>query len=245
MYPQTHLYFAERVLGKQNDLIALGCILPDMIIGANIGHYEAHCLGISIYGFLSQTKAPRDLIRAVSTHGFEPRGLDFYGDEKYLDFERGYCFEKARSITGRTVEACNIPMELGWWKAHNVVEMGVETIISPRDNYHERLMAALCNKGLIKDVDDLLCLICGNGSVDFIGRAERFSGFVEQERATAKTLAEKFSRQMKIRHNVDIDSGKTAILIDDAAELVSSDLSDFFDATVKLVRGNIEAIGGL
>ena len=245
MYCQTHLYFAERVLRKQSDVITLGCILPDMIIGGEINHYEAHCIGFSLYEFLPQNGTPLDLIQAVSTHGFKPKGLDYYGDEKYRDFERGYCFEKARSITERTVDACNIPREMGWWKAHNVIEMGVETIVSRQGNYYDRLGSALNNKTLIKDVDELLGQVCGNRSLDFIVRAERFSGFVEKERSTAKSLANKFSKQMRIRHDVIIDLDKMAHLIDDAAELVAGDLHEFFEATANLVEGNIKKLSDL
>ena len=239
MYCQTHLYFAERVLGQQNDRITLGCILPDMVIGGNFNHFEAHCLGLEIYGLRPANVAHLDLIRAVATHGFKPKGLDYYGDEQYLDFERGYCFEKARALTERTVDACNIPPEMGWWKAHNIVEMGVETIISARDNYYDRLRAALSNRQLVQEVDALLGQISGAGSVDLVLRAERFYGFIEKERATAESLANKYSRQMQMRHNVNIDATKVALLINDAAELVAADIMEFFEATAKLVTENI------
>ena len=243
MYPQTHVYFAERVLGKKSDVITLGSVMPDMIIGGDIGHYEAHCKGLEIYRLPSIDPSLQDLDRAVSTHGFKPKGLDYYGDEKYQDFERGYCFEKARSITERTVDACNIPSEMGWWKAHNIIEMGVETIISARDYYNSRLESAMENKVLIKNVDHMLRQLCGKRSIDFISRVERFSGFIGKERATAESLANKFHRLMRMRHNVDIDLEKVMVLISDAADLVSADLDDFFDVASELVRVNIETMG--
>ena len=242
MYPQTHVYFAERVLGKKSDVITLGSIMPDMIIGSDIGHYEAHCKGLEINNLLSIDPSLKDLDRAVSTHGFKPKGLDYYGDEKYKDYERGYCFEKARVITERTVEACNIPSEMGWWKAHNIIEMGVETIISARDHYFVRLKSAMENEALIANIDHMLRQLCGKRSIDFVSRVQRFSGFIEKERASAVSLANKFHRQMWMRHNVEIDSEKVADLISDAADLVLVDLDDFFDVTAVLVRENLETL---
>ena len=245
MYPQTHIYFAERVLGKQGDIISLGSILPDMLVGSRVGgHYQAHCIGLEFYRFLfEEDSLLPDFDRAVSTHGFDPKGLDYYGDEQYLDFERGFCFEKARAITERTVDICNIPTEMGWWKAHNVIEMGVETIISAQDDYCARLASALSNQDLINNVDETLRRMYGSKGIDFINRTERFSGFIEKERATAESLADKFYKQMWMRHNVRIDLKRMVLLINDAADLVSDELREFFDVTAEMVRDNLQTMG--
>lgn len=239
MYPQTHVYFAENVLGKQGDIITLGSILPDMIIGKHVSHYEAHCKGMEIYNLISKDSLLPDLKKAVSTHGFAPKGLDYYGDEKFLDYERGYCFEKARPFIAKTVAACNIPEEMGWWKAHNIIEMGIETIISATDHYHQRVESALYNKTLIHRVDNMLQELLGENSVGFAHQVERFAGFIEMERATAESLAKKYSTQMQRRHHVEIDVPKVTRLINDAAEQVTLDLKDFFTITSRMVKKNI------
>lgn len=242
MYPQTHVYFAETVLGKQGDIVTLGSILPDMLIGKYFNHNEAHSKGVEIYNFAGKDGLILDFGRAVSTHGFSPKGLDYYGDEKYLDYERGYCFEKARPFIARTVEACNIPAEMGWWKAHNIIEMGVETIISSTDYYSERIKNALYNRYLINKVDEMLQELWKKNSLNFARRVERFAGFVEIERATAESLAKKYYLQMQFRHHVDIDVKKVAKLINDAAESVILDLKDFFNTTSDMVKNNIRAL---
>ncbi|MDF9408570.1 MAG: hypothetical protein A4E52_01904 [Pelotomaculum sp. PtaB.Bin013] len=242
MYPQTHVYFAETVLGKQGDIVTLGSILPDMLIGKDFNHNEAHSKGVEIYNFAGKDSLILDFGKAVSTHGFNPKGLDYYGDEKYLDYERGYCFEKARPFIARTVEACNIPVEMGWWKAHNIIEMGVETIISSTDYYSERIKTALYNRCLINKVDEILRELWKKSSLNFARRVERFAGFVEIERATAESLAKKYYIQMQFRHHVEIDVKMVTKLINDAAESVILDLNDFFNITSGLVKNNIEAL---
>jgi len=240
LYPQTHIYFAEIVLGKQGDAVTLGSILPDMLIGRDFNHYEAHSKGIEIYNFIDRGSYLRDFGEAVATHGFVPEGLDYYGDEKYLGFERGYCFEKARPLISKTVEACNIPPEMGWWKAHNIVEMGVETLISSTDRYSERIKSALCNRCLINDVEEVLHNLWKKNELKFAKRVEKFAGLVEIERATTDSLAKKYRLQMHLRHQVEIDVKKVTRLIGEAAEIVSLDLKEFFNVTAALVKNNIK-----
>jgi len=242
LYPQTHVYFAETVLGKQGDIVTLGSILPDMLIGRDFNHYEAHSKGIEIYNFAGKESTMLDFGKAVATHGFDPKGLDYYGDEKYLDYEKGYCFEKARPFIARTVDACNIPAEMGWWKAHNIIEMGVETIISSTDYYSERIKTALYNRCLISEIDEMLKELWEKNSLNFVRRVERFAGFVEIEKATAESLAKKYHLQMQFRHKVEIDVKKVARLIDDAAEKVILDLKEFFNITAAMVKNNIESL---
>lgn len=223
-------------------MVTLGSILPDMLIGKDFNHYEAHSKGIELYNYAGEASAMRDFARAVATHGFVPKGLDYYGDEKYLDFEKGYCFEKARALIDKTVDACNIPLEMGWWKAHNIIEMGVETVISAMDYYSERVKNALYNRILISEIDEMVQGLWEKKDLNFARRAERFASFVEIERATADSLAQKYHIQMQFKHQVKIDVKKVARLIDDAAAIVTLDLTEFFDAAAVLVKQNIESM---
>lgn len=242
MYPQTHIYFAEKVLARENDLISLGSIFPDMIIGHYFNHLQAHSQGIEIYRNLRNNGAFSDFKNAVVTHGFDPRGLDYYGDEKYLDYERGYCFEKGRQFVLATVMACNIPYEMGWWKAHNIIEMGVELLVSLSGHYSEKIKSALTSRQLIADVDELIQCLWRDADMQFIKRAERFANFVEVGRASPVSLAEKYRVQMRVKHGVEIDVGAVAALIDRAAEHVSGDIHLFFDDIAKIVENNLTVL---
>ncbi|OPX90565.1 MAG: hypothetical protein A4E53_00957 [Pelotomaculum sp. PtaB.Bin104] len=239
MYPQTHVFFAEAILKKQRDHIALGSILPDILVGCDISHCEAHSQGMDIFKMISQESYLKDFGLAVASHGFVPRGLDYFGDEKYLDYEKGYCFEKARQLILKTVEVCNIPPEMGWWKAHNIVEMGVETLVSSTDHYSEQIKSALNNIGLIDDVDELLNDLWQDKELNFAVRMRRFAKFVEIEKASPESLAKKFQLQMQVKHKVDINVTKVARLIGEAAELVTQDINEFFRNSLGIVKKNI------
>lgn len=239
MYPQTHVFFAEAIMEKQGDNIALGSILPDILIGCGFSHAEAHSKGLDIYRFISRESYLKDFGRAVASHGFVPEGLDYYGDEKYQDFEKGYCFEKARPLITQTVDACNIPPEMGWWKAHNIVEMGVESLISSSDCYSEQIKSALHNNSLIDDVDELLHDLWREKELHFAVRLRKFAEFVQIEQASPASLARKYHLQMRVKHKVDINVKKVAALIHAAAEKVSMDISDFFRNSSGMVKSNI------
>jgi len=242
LYPQTHVYFAEKVLGSNADAISLGSIFPDLIIGEYFNHYEAHSTGVEIYEFLKKHNSLKDFGKAVLTHGFAPKGLDFYGDEKYMDYEKGYCFEKAKPFIARTIEACNIPAKMGWWKAHNIIEMGVELLVSSSDFYDERIISAFTNNDLVSEVNDMLLELWPNRDMMIASRVRRFARVVELEKASAESLAKKYREQMLLKHKIEIDVKKVARLIDLAAETVTEDIQSFLLTADVMVKENINNV---
>ncbi|NLI13211.1 hypothetical protein [Pelotomaculum propionicicum] len=242
MYPQTHVYFAEAILGYKSDPVSLGSVLPDMLIGEHFNHCEAHCKGVEIYNFLTKNHALQDFGQAVLTHGFTPEGLDYYGDEKYLDYEKGYSFEKARPFVQKTIEACRIPPEMGWWKAHNIIEMGVELIVGSAGHYNEQLKSAFTNHALVSEVSEMLQDLWKDKNLRFSGRVKTFTGFIELEKPGVESLAQKYKVQMQYKHKVEIDTKKVADLIYKAAEAVSTDLQHFFQNTSALVKDNLKSL---
>lgn len=239
MYPQTHIYFAEWIIETKGDTVTLGSILPDILSGGLFDHYESHSKGEEIYSFLKRHNTLLDFGKALLTHGFVPKGLDYYGDEKYLDFEKGYCFEKAKPFILETVEACNIPLTMGWWKAHNIVEMGIELLVSSRDFYRERFESAFANRVLISELNEMFHDLWKANDINFPHRVEKFAGLIEQDKADAKSLADKYRLQMFFKHKVEIDTKKVALLIEKAAASVDHELDEFFSTTGNLVKKNI------
>lgn len=245
MFPQTHVYFAGRVLGNINDAIALGSIFPDMVIGAGVPRDISHNSGRELFAFLMENGALCDFARGNITHGVNPDGLDYYGDEKNPPFERGYCFEKGRRFIQATVEACNIPEEMGWWKAHNIVEMGIELHISQRAPYGEILRGAFANTALIEDISCQSGAFFGRDPLPFAGRIASFPDYIDLEMATPESLARKYEYQMYFKHRIRINTPRVAKLIEEAAQWVDSDLDDFFNKTtgrVKEVLGELKAL---
>ena len=240
MFPQTHVYFAGEVLGKINDAIIMGSIFPDMAIGAGLHRDISHGSGQKMLEFFGGQRGEMyDFALGNFTHGTEPQGLDYFGDEKNPPFERGYCFEKGRLFIDATIDACNIVPEMGWWKAHNIVEMGIELRIGAEGPYGELLYQAFQNQQLI----DHICRNAGEfyskEFMPFIKRIKSFPDYIAIKKTTAQYLAEKYDYQMYYKHKVHIDIKKVSRLINMASESVEDDLDHFFEQVISNVKSNL------
>jgi len=241
VFPQTHVYFAETVLGRRSDAITLGSIFPDMMVGAGVDHTRAHSLGLELLSMFHDNEELTDFALGAVTHGISPRGLDYFGDEKYPGCELGYCFEKGRELVAQTIEACNLPERMGLWKAHNIVEMGIEMKISCRDHYGQILRRAFNNHTLIDHLSTVLSAVTGD-SKRLKSRIASFPGYIEVYRATAQSLAGKYRIQMYARHQININTPKVAQLIEVAAGRVEDDLADFFRMAEQHVQKEIKSM---
>lgn len=238
MYPLTHLYFAEKVLGSLDDKIALGSIFPDITILIGIAWKKSHTLGLELWRhFKEKNNCLINFSLGVITHGIEPRGLDYYSDEKYKDFERGYCFEKARPLVESVVEACYIPSGDGWWKAHNFVEMGIELYIHEKyPHLLPLLLKALENIALIRKLCQDLSFILGKDKADIQKAFLAFRDFVNEEPLDAQLMALRYQKQIYFRHNIEyIDLKKCQSIIEKTRELILSDIEDFFQEVKELM----------
>ncbi len=244
MYPLTHLYFAKRVLGYLDDPTALGSIFPDVLILSGMAWKESHSLGQKIWRLFSEKE--EDLLHfslGVITHGVEPRGLDYYSDEKYKGYEKGYCYEKAKPLISRVVQACNISAENGWWKAHNFIEMGVELYINEK---YPRLLTSLrqaLNNApfigkLCRELSSLLQRDAGLLEESIL----TFRGFFEEEPLDARLLALRYQRQIYYSHNIaSIDLAESRDIIHQGKELAACDLEDFFSEAGRSVKEYIRS----
>ncbi|WP_066634651.1 hypothetical protein [Desulfolucanica intricata] len=242
MYPQTHVYFAERVLGKTSDEITLGSIFPDLIISNTLDHTTAHHSGQKIFNLLKNHPNLIEFAKAVITHGIEPHGLDYYGDEKYFDFERGYCFEKGKAIIDETIAACNIPTRMGWWKSHNIIEMGIELLVNDIKPCGSLIRQAFNNRKLIGTLDKHLMHFHCTGPINLVQKTAFFADYIEIDNITEETLAAKYEFQMITKHNILINRKQVACLIEKAAKSVTEDLDEFFDYTAEKVKENLFAV---
>ncbi|MQL52536.1 hypothetical protein GFC01_09730 [Desulfofundulus thermobenzoicus] len=244
MYPQTHAYFAQRVCGEISEALALGSIFPDMVAALTPGRDESHGRGGQLLNALGEDPEMRDFALGVLTHGTSPEGLDYYGDEKYLHHERGYCFEKGRPLVQETIRACNLPAAMGWWKSHNIVEMGIELHIGGHKSpWGEILRKALENERLLTKISRLVAPVYAVDPRRLYQRMHNFSYYIQIDRITPRNLAVKYDVQMFYKHHIHIDIERTARLIASAREMVTADLEHFFTYVEEQVLKTMEALG--
>ncbi len=231
MYPLTHLYFAEKVLGPLDDKIILGSIFPDVTTLIGIDWNRSHTLGLDLWRhFRVNNSCLTNFPLGVISHGIFPRGLDYYSDEKYGNFEKGYCFEKARPLIKSVVEACYISPDDGWWKAHNFIEMGVELYIhEKRPELLPLLQKSLANVVLIKKLCKELSFILGKDEDSLEKVFAVFRKFLEEEPFDAQVLAVRYQKQIYFRHNIEaIDLSKCQRIIKRGNKMVVTDIEEFF-----------------
>ncbi len=234
MFPLTHLYFADklwhRVPGLPYDasLIALGCTFPDIVMAGLLEHPQTH-RGVGNLVNFFQEQAPELLPFAlgVLTHGSEPKGLDYYGDEKYQTYERGYCFEKAKPLVADVVKYCNLPDKYGWWKAHNFIEMAIEIELGElRPDLQQRLYNAYQDTGMIQRVSEILQEYFQKPIQEIVSSINFFAKFIAREAINTTELAEKYCLQMTSNALI-VDTNGVEATINHARILVKADFCYF------------------
>ncbi len=239
MYPLAHLYFAEKALAQRDLETVLGSIFPDVLFFSGYDWHYSHSLGVRFWESLNGHGRTMGLFcRGVISHGIDPRGLDYYSDQQYRDYEKGYCYEKARPLIKAVLEACDLSPAEGWWKAHNFIEMGAELYLyARRPDLLTRLHQALAATGTI-------ARICKNMEIIFPGRADLleqgyrlFREFIERGEMDARSLALGYRDQMFLRRQVTaVDLGQFTDIIERSREIVTPDLELFFAEVAELSR---------
>lgn len=230
MFPYTHICFAKDVLGDLTSEMVLGAVFPDTVISGYLEHGETHRRSAQLHSFLSRVGLFQNFAKAAMTHGTTPEGLDYFCDEKYLDLPRGFAFEQARPIVDKVVKACKLPEEMGWWKAHNFIEMSCELwMYNNRRDCDGYLTKALDNHDLILALSELLSpffdIPIGKVAMSF----PIYGEYVLLDEVTAPKLAEKFQLQTKKKHGINIDIPAAAAIIEEALVIVDKTLPEFMD----------------
>lgn len=233
MFPITHIWFGEKVLGELNNMGILGTIFPDMVISGCFSHEMTHRAGWKLFDFLlAKDKAFMPFAAGTITHGVNPTGLDYFGDESFPGGEKGYCFQKAAFIKNEVIEACNIPEEYGLWKGHNFIEMAIEMEIYSENQYiNTRMKNALNDVSTIKIIGKALAEFYTLKTEDVINCIEQFGKYVELEKPSPGSLAAKYDIQMKKKHGINIDIVKSEKIIQNSREIIKEDVFEFFSFT--------------
>ncbi len=238
MYPQTHVFFAHKLFGFLSDALVMGSIFPDIAAGLYTDRNESHGKGSKMLLFLQEVGELNEFAMGVITHGIDPKGLDYYGDEKFLSYERGYCFEKGRLIVDETIEACNLPVSMGWWKSHNIIEMGIELFIN--NSYcSTALESAFANDVLVSEISACMARFYTAEPGIFQKRIQNFFNYIEITKITAESLAARYDMQMYTRHKIHIDIPRVTGLIFKAGELIAQDFNDFFNLALDNVKKSL------
>lgn len=217
MFPIVHAYAVRRLVGRAGPLHLLGAIFPDAVLVNGLNWEQTHRCGAALYDFF-QARAPagRPFAVGVISHGVAPAGLDYYGDQQYGNFQRGYAFEEARPYADRVAAICHLPPEMGWWKAHNFVEMALEWLVARRHpELAGQMRQTLAHSAALSFLAPHLAAFFGGAGPDLAQSLPTMLPFLALDDITPAALAERYERQVRLKHGVE------AIAVDEAAALIA------------------------
>ena len=243
MFPYTHICFAKDVLGDLNSEMVLGAIFPDTVIAGFVEHSDTHQQCGELHRYFTRLGIFEEFATAAVTHGTCPQGLDYYCDEKYRDYAKGYAFEMARPLVNKVVKCCQLPEKMGWWKAHNFIEMASELwLYQHRQDCHGFLARALDDKDLILALSEVLAPFYDISTVKMVMSFPIYGQYILTEEITPLKLAEKYSLQTTKKHGITIDVPGAATVIEEAVDIVNQTLLDFWDSCKEEIKPLVNSL---
>ncbi len=203
MFPVTHLYFYSTLFPKNNQG-GIGAIFPDTTLHTGLRWPQTHRQSVDFYNSTcpEEKKKFASFFNGLFTHSVDSLGLDYYGDEKYEGFERGYAYLMAQNLVPEVVEVCKIPSSMGFWKAHNFIEMGIESLIGEK---HPELASWIEEMGKDRQTIKEISQLAGkyyHTEEDIIYKGTiKFLGYIKPSGNTGE-LGESYARVLKARHDI-------------------------------------------
>ena len=223
MFPLTHAYAIGRLVVEAGPLHLLGAIFPDAVLVNGLRWEQTHQAGAALHAYLAEHyPAGRPFAVGVISHGVSPQGLDYYGDQRYGPFERGYCFEEARPYAARVAAICRLPASMGLWKGHNFVEMALEWLLAQRDPaLGRRVRQVLQEPAGLEELSPHLEAFFGPAGSPLGESLPAMLPFLALEPLTPQALAERYQRQVRLKHGVEtIDVPAAAAMIEEIAAAI-------------------------
>lgn len=154
MFPLVHYFVNREIYKTPSNLLILGGLWPDLAFGAGLSRDQAHAMGADFHAWCrEQAPAALDLARGILSHGSEPHGVDYYADEFWPGYRKGWCFMQGEAYMDRVAAATGLPQDFIWWKAHNFVELAYELITHQHHaELSGQLMAALSDRDALSQV---------------------------------------------------------------------------------------------
>ena len=236
MFPILHTYFARQICQKENSLIGLGAILPDLGTLMGLERKAAHEMGQDLLPFCREHYPQQlDFALAYASHGTKPACLDYFADENWQKGPKGYCFQKAEHYKERVKEACNLPDMWAIWKGHNFVEMSFELLTLQEDSRSNRfLLRCLEDKNAIEEAITIYHAFCGVDKNAMRQAVLKSREIFCIEIVTPEHLALHYARQLYRRHEITgVQIEKAAQIIEDMQKDLCADFVPFLQEAAR------------
>lgn len=225
MFPLVHYFVNSKILKNTSHLTVLGGLFPDLARSVGFDRNEAHIMGADFHAWCP--KEAIALALGIVAHGSKPPAVDYYADEFWPGYKKGWCFMIGEKYMRRVQSATHLPDNLIWWKSHNFVEMACELITEHRDPLLKtKIKAAICDKEAIETAANLLGEYCHIEPKKISQVFSQVPQIFAIDNISALTLAQKQAAAFPRLHGVtDADIPAMAELI----ELIAQDITPLYD----------------
>jgi len=162
-----------------------------------------------------------------------------------------YSFEEARPYAAQAAEICRLPADMGWWKAHNFVEMALEWLLARQapslagqlQQAFEAAAGPVLHPALARLIPHLATFF-GQDGKRLIHSLPAMAPFLAIGQVTPDTLAERYQRQVQLKHGVEaIQVSRAAALIAEIAAAIQPRCWAFLDDVLGQIGGMLEREG--
>ncbi|MFH1452728.1 MAG: hypothetical protein ABIH00_01955 [Armatimonadota bacterium] len=234
MFPATHLYILKKILKYPDDLNCLGSVFPDVMTSKRIKWHESHTGALSFYKSLPEhlKKKYIGFFKGYFSHAVDTKGVDYYGDKKYKNFDTGYSFELGKKIEEDALNVCGVRKEASLWAAHNFIEMGVEIILTSED----KTLSPLIYNAVENAPREIIKFTAQYFKTEeniVKESLDRFLSVIPREAPDEAVLASKYAKVLKARHGVEkVDLNEVKSLIVEAKNIVKGSYKEFISFCV-------------
>ncbi|NLL17616.1 MAG: hypothetical protein GX262_01165 [Clostridia bacterium] len=228
MYPLSHIYVSSQILDEMDASLALGSVLPDVLVGTGILWRKAH--HSTGEPFQEHLHSPSLRIGAA-LHGIDLPGLDFFSDVSYAE-GKGYAYQKAVHIK-QDIMKLGVKQEHALWRGHNFVEMAIEIALN---NQHSQFWRYL-EQG---QQDDNLMAQIARLAIELEATQPDAAPLVLDRfltiRGQKKDLAQDYATKLNRIYSLAVEPAQCETIITKAMELIEPDYRQFLNSSIRTIQ---------
>ena len=238
MFPIVHYHINKRLLPYMSHLSILGGLWPDLAVGVGMDRNQAHEMGDDFFKWcMDNNPEGKELAWGILLHGSTPKGVDYYADEFWPGYHKGWCFKIGKHYEPQVAQVTKLPENYTWWKSHNFVEMSYELITDKTyPHLKEELLEAVRTPSSIEAAAQILSQYTGVDPKDIYRVFSRVPTTFAIEDVSPQLLSQKQCVSFNRRFNhYDADPVAMAELL----KIMQAELADSYNEFMGFVEEQV------
>lgn len=236
MFPLSHIYVSTKVAEKENDLLVLGSVIPDLAWFSMPLKGMLHNEPNEFWNFVKE-KYPDflDLALGVKLHSQVGKGADFYSDDETI----GYAKINGRQLIAEVKKLLEINGERqALVFAHNFIEAALDLHLNNEFTFLPELYIKAFKEENVLPVLRLLGDYLQKDETLVAVEINKFASFFQPESRSSpeKITQNAFIPYAKANMGIVLDFGKALSLINKSFKLTKDSFQSFLDETVKKMK---------